>query len=67
MDNHIRILIIYFKVIFQNSKPTSKSYIIRNDNEKNSYLPMVQEIRELFGKEGEIFSKSIGTHPDFLE
>ncbi|AWQ30247.1 TPA: Pycsar phage resistance system cytidylate cyclase PycC [Staphylococcus aureus] len=68
MDNHIKI----FDNLFQSNiskfqNLSSKSYIIRNDTEKNSYLPMVQEIRELFGKEGEIFSKSIGTHPDFFE
>ncbi|UTI88100.1 hypothetical protein NIT62_04260 [Mammaliicoccus sciuri] len=68
MDNHKKI----FDNLFQNNitkfqNYTSKSYEIRNNNEKNIYkLPMVQEIRELFGKKGEIFSESIGTHPDFL-
>lgn len=58
MDNHIRI----FDNLFQSNiskfqNLTSKSYIIRNDNEKNSYLPMVQEIRELFEKREKFFLK----------
>lgn len=68
MDNHKKL----FDNLFQNNitkfqNYTSKSYEIRNNNEKNGYLPMVQEIRELFGKKGEIFSESIGTHPDFFK
>lgn len=56
MDNHIKI----FDNLFQSNiskfqNLSSKSYIIRNDTEKNSYLPMVQEIRELFGKKEKFF------------
>ncbi|MCD9076547.1 hypothetical protein MX593_11870 [Staphylococcus borealis] len=57
MDNHKKI----FDNLFQNNitkfqNYTSKSYEIRNNNEK-IYLPMVQEIRELFGKKGKYFLK----------
>src|SRR5699024_8124224 len=67
MDNHKKI----YDNLFQNNitkfqNYTSKTYERKNNDGRNSYLPMVQEIRELFGKMGEIFSESIGTHPDFL-
>lgn len=51
MDNHIKI----FDNLFQSNiskfqNLSSKSYIIRNDTEKNSYLPMVQENKRVVWK-----------------
>ncbi|KGP89949.1 guanylate cyclase [Pontibacillus chungwhensis BH030062] len=45
----------------------SKFEKLAESGELESVRPQVYKLRSLFGKEGEMFSTHIGTHPDFLD